>query len=154
MKKGFKLIELIALFVVVFIALAGCSKTDDRDQFIGDYSIKVEGSLALTINGINYSEPLNSTGYLSIIKSVGETDVSVSGYYDCLASISGNTISMDPMTGTQTQDGVTYQLALTPRRGTLNGNTLTFIVDVTGSAYYYGDSYPVSGTLYNEAIKR
>jgi hypothetical protein len=145
----------MALFVVAFFALTSCAKTDDRDQFVGDYSVKVTGTYVITVNGQNYSEPVNvSSASMSIYKATEEPVVSVSGYYACSAYVIGNTISMDPMTGTQTQDGVTTQLVITPRRGTLNGNVLSFLCDVTGTAYYQGSSFPVSGTLYNEAIKR
>ncbi len=145
----------MALFAVAFLALSSCTKTDDRDQFIGDYDLKVTGSLTLNINGQNYSDAVNETTTLSIYKATEESVVAVNGYYDCKALVLGNSISMDPMTGTQTtSEGLTYQMTLTPRRGTLNGNVLTFVADITGSAYYQGSSYPISGTLNNEAVKR
>lgn len=138
----------MTLSVVVFFALTSCNKTDDRDQFVGDYSLKVTGTFVITVNGQNYSEPINvSSAKMSIYKAAYESIMSVSGYYDCSAYVIGNTISMDPMTGTQTQDGVTTQLIVTPRRGALNGSVLSFLCDLTGTTYYQGSSYPVSGTL-------
>lgn len=155
MKKVFtlKAFSLLLMAFAIF-AMTSCTKTDDRDQFVGDYTLKVTGNLAITINGQTVSENFDQTSSISITKAAGETSVNVSGFYECLATVSGNTISMDPMTDTQTQEGITMQMTLTPRRGTLNGDVLTFVADVTGSAYYNGDSYPISGTLYNEAVKQ
>lgn len=144
-----------ALLSIAFFAITSCSKTDDRDQFVGDYSLKVTGTLSITMYGQNFSETLNETTSMSIYKAGAESIVTISGYYDCNAFVSGNTIVMDPMSGTQTNnEGLTMQMTITPRRGTLNGNILTFIVDVTGTAYYQGNGYPISGTFYNEAVKR
>ncbi len=159
-KISFKQLTMILLSVVLF-TMASCSITDDgdqfvddRDQFVGDYILKVTGNFVLTIDGQNYSDPINETSSLTIYKSSGESIVSVSGFYDCSAYVSGNTISMDPMTVTKTQDGVTMQMIMTPRRGTLNGDVLTFLSDISGSAYYQGQSFPISGTLYNEATRQ
>lgn len=156
MKQLFNFKTLVmVMFAVALLGFTSCAKSDDRDQFVGDYNLRATGNLTLTVNGQNYSEAINQTTTISIYKTAEESIVEVNGYYDCKAFVSGNTISMDPMTGTQTtNDGITYQMIVTPRRGTLNGSVLTFISDITGTAYYQGNSFPISGMIYNEATKR
>ncbi|MBQ2076286.1 MAG: hypothetical protein II471_02120 [Bacteroidales bacterium] len=147
----------IALFVLALFALASCTKTDDRDQFVGTYRLNATGSYSMVINGETYTEPLSSgnNATLTITKSSNsENIVFVSGFYNTEADVVGNTITIDSETVTQTQDGITITMTISHNRGTLSGNTLTFTSNITGNAYYQGYSYPIHGNVSNVAYKQ
>ena len=158
MKKVIKIKSLsIALFAIVLFAMTSCSKTDDRDQFVGTYRINATGSYSLVINGQTYTEPISSANNatLTITKaSNSENMVFVSGFYNAEADVTGNTITIDSETETQTQDGLTVTMTISHNRGTLSGNTLSFTSNITGNAYYQGYSYPIHGNISNVAYKQ
>ena len=119
------------LFGVLFSALlvfTSCSKTDDRDQFVGTYRITVTGSYSTTIDGQTYTNPLSSTDNATITitkSSTTDNTVFVSGFYNAEAEVSGNSISIDPETDTETDDGMTISMTISHNRGTLSGATLS-----------------------------
>ena len=143
----------VATFIVV---MTSCSKTDERDLFVGTYRINATGSYSMVIDGQTYSYPLSSDSNATITitkSSNSENIVFVSGYYNAEADIVGNTISIDSETDTQTQDGTTITLTISHNRGNLSGNTLSFTSNITGNIYYQGYSYPVFGSVSNIAYK-
>jgi len=157
MKKLFVIkLFMVVLFYVVCVTMSSCIKTDDRDQFIGEYSLNATGSYSLTINGETYTMPISGNGVnLSIEKSsVTENTVFVTGYYSAEALVMGNSIEIDSETVTDTQDGATITMTLTHNRGTLSGGTLSFISNITGNYYYQGYSFPIHGNISNIAYKK
>ena len=158
MKKVLKIKSLsITLFAIALFAMTSCSKTDERDQFVGTYRINATGSYTLVVNGQTYTQPISSANNatLTITKSSSSGNtVFVSGYYNAEADVIGNSITIDSETGTQTQDGITITLTISHNRGTLSGNTLSFTSNITGNAYYQGYSYPIHGSISNVAYKQ
>lgn len=148
------------LFGVLFSALlvfTSCSKTDDRDQFVGTYRITATGSYSTTIDGQTYTNPLSSADNATITitkSSTTDNTVFVSGFYNAEAEVSGNSISIDPETDTETDDGMTISMTISHNRGTLSGATLSFTSNITGNIYYQGYSYPIFGDLSNIAYKQ
>ena len=146
-----------ALFSTLFV-FTSCSKTDDRDQFVGTYRITVTGSYTTTIGNQTYTEPLSSAddAIITITKSsTTDNTVFVSGFYNAEAEVSGNTISIDPETDTETNtEGLTISMTISHNRGTLSGSTLSFTSNITGNIYYGGASYPIYGDLSNFAYKQ
>lgn len=145
-----------ALFSTLLV-FTSCSKTDDRDQFVGTYRITVTGSYSTTIGNQTYTNPLSSADDATITitkSSTTDNTVFVSGFYNAEAEVSGNTISIDPETETETDNGMTISMTISHNRGTLSGSTLSFTSNITGNIYYEGASYPIYGDLSNIAYKQ
>lgn len=140
--------------VLLTIAFTGCNKTDDRDQFVGTYSLSATGSISFYAYGDSYTIPLNGNDDIIITKSSADNMVHVSGFYEADAEVSGNTIQIDTEIGTINDPEGTISLTLHHKRGTLSGTTLTFSTDVTGNVYYQGYTFPASGSINNIAYKK
>ena len=96
MKKTNLVKFLFGALLSTLLVFTSCSKTDDRDQFVGTYQITVTGSYSTTINGETYTSPLSSTddATITITKSTTtDNTVFVSGFYNAEAEVSGNSIS-------------------------------------------------------------
>lgn len=148
---------MITVFVVTLLSMTGCSKPDDRDQFEGYYLL--DGTGSLTLHGVyqNYSSPINfSKEGLTLTKSMSNpTEMTVSGFFDQQATVIGNTIQFESFSTTSTtNDGITAQVIWDVKKGTLNGNVLTFKIELTGNAFYQGSSVPISGTISCLATKQ
>ena len=155
-KNNFMKLMFGALFSSLLV-FTSCSKTDDRDQFVGTYQITVTGSYSTTINGETYTSPLSSTddATITITKSTTtDNTVFVSGFYNAEAEVSGNSISIGSETETESEDGMTVTMTISHDRGTLSGTTLSFTSSITGNIYYQGYSYPIFGDLSNVAYKQ
>lgn len=159
MKNVFNFKHIIAFFFAFSIfSLASCTKTDDRDQFEGSYL--VDGTGSLTLHGISQdvTYPFNANHEpMTLIKSTtGSTEMIASGFFDVTATVVGNTIQFESFSQTSTnQDtGMSIQATFDIKKGTLNGNVLTFKIDITGSAYYQGSSVPASGSISCIATKQ
>ena len=149
-----KPVMVILLFIGV-ISISSCTKTDDRDQFVGQYSLNATGSYSMIVNGETYTYPISrNNATLTIEKSSSDNVMFVTGFYNAEALVTGNSIEIDPETSTETQDGVTVTMTLTHNRGTLSGSTLSFTSSITGNAYYQGYSYPIYGNISNIAYKK
>lgn len=158
MKRNHIIKLLTGILFSTILIFTSCSKTDDRDQFVGTYRINVTGSYSMTVNGETYTYPIQSSdnATLTITKStVSQNTVFVDGFYSAEAEVIGNSISIDSETGTQTSsEGITLTMTFTHNRGTLSGNTLSFTSNITGNAYYQGYSFPVYGNVSNIAYKQ
>lgn len=152
---NFRTIMMI-VFAIAFLSLTNCTKTDDRDQFVGQYSLNATGSYSMTINGETYTYPISDKNTTLIIEKSSSSDnmVFVTGYYNAEALVTGNSIEIDSETSTQTQDGVTITLTVNHNRGTLTGSSLSFTSSLIGNAYYQGYSYPIYGNVSNIAYKK
>lgn len=148
------------LFGAVFSTLlvfTSCSKTDDRDQFVGTYQLTATGSYSTNINGETHTYPLSSADNATITISKSSTTdntVFISGFYNAEAEVSGNSISIDPETETDTDNGMTITMTISHNRGTLSGGTLSFTSTISGNIYYQGYSYPLYGDISNIAYKQ
>lgn len=154
---NFKIILILFMAVLAF-SISSCTKTDDRDQFEGSYL--VDGTGSLTLHGVSQdvTNPFNANHeQMTLIKSTtGPTEMIASGFLDVTATVIGNTIQFESFSETSTnQDtGMSIQATFDIKKGTLNGNVLTFKIDITGSAYYQGSSVPVSGSISCIATKQ
>lgn len=147
---------MVFLLFMGVITISSCTKTDDRDQFVGQYSLNATGSYSMTINGETYTYPISDKNKTFTIEKSSSSDnmVFVTGYYEAEALVTGNSIEIDSETSTQTQDGVTITLTVNHNRGTLSGNSLSFTSSLIGNAYYQGYSYPIYGNVSNVAYKK
>lgn len=159
MKNVFNFKHIIVFFFAFSIfSLVSCTKTDDRDQFEGSYL--VDGTGSLTLHGVSQdvTNPFNANHEpMTLIKSTtSPTEMIASGFFDVTATVVGNTIQFESFSQTSTnQDtGMSIQATFDIKKGTLNGNVLTFKIDITGSAYYQGSSVPVSGSISCIATKQ
>ncbi len=157
MKKMSFILGTIAVFSFL---LLGCKKestttVDPRDAYVGSYNETVNGSLTVTVNGQSQSSPVNSTGVFSIEKGSSENRIvrvdSDNSRYE--ATISGNHVQFDPMHQNTTQNGMTMTMT-SDVNGNLTGNVLNYTMIITGTAYYQGYSYPLSGNITAVAIKK
>lgn len=146
----------IACFAMMLLAVTSCSKPDDRDQFEGSYSIDATGSITVTAYGHSETSSYNFDNEPMTITKVSssETEVLVSGFMDQTATVQGNTIFFDSFTKTITQDGAAVTLTFDVKQGTLNGNILTFNIDLSGNATYMGYTFPATGILSCVATKK
>jgi len=137
--------------------MTSCTKTDDRDQFVGTYRFNATGSYSLVMDGQTYTETISSDNNATLtITKVSNSDnrVYVSGHYNSEALVVGNIITIDSETRTQTQNDLTMSMTVSHNRGTLSGNTLSFTSNITGNVYYQGSSYPIHGSISNVAYKQ
>ena len=148
----------LALLAVTFFSVTSCTKTDDRDQFEGSYL--VDGTGSLTLHGVsqNATIPFNANNELmTLTKTVSSSNEMVaSGFLGGTATVIGNTIQFESFskTSTNSETGMTIQALFDIKKGTLNGNVLTFRIEITGTAYYQGSSLPVDGAISCIATKR
>lgn len=145
---------------IIFIGLLGLSLTnckkevDDRDAFIGTYTETTNGALTMTINGTASTVPINDVSSFTIEKST--TDGKVRQVYSNEsheATVSGNSIVFDAQYVNMTENGVSMQLTLNSS-GTLSGLVLNYSVNVTGTGYYNGYSFPINGLITSVATKQ
>lgn len=159
MKQLFKIKSLmVLLFAISFLGLASCTKTDDRDQFEGSYL--VDGTGSATLHGVsqNVTSPFNANNEpMTLTKSTtNATEMIASGFLEGKATVIGNTIQFESFSETSTnpETGVTIQALFDVKKGTINGNVLTFKIDITGTAYYQGSAVPMDGSISCIATKR
>lgn len=145
------------LLLVSTLLMSGCIKTDDRDQFEGSYLLNVSGYLKISYGDESKTIPISDENQALSITKVSSSDniVSVSGYYNSNAEVTGNSIQIDSeiQSGT-TSSGITMSLTITHKTGTLSGSSLSFASDITGNAYYQGYTFPLNGTVNNIAYKQ
>lgn len=159
MKKTFAFRHLlIALLSIAVLSMTSCAKTDDRDQFEGSYLVDGTGSLTLYGVSQNVTSPFNASNEpMTLTKSTtNSTEMIASGFLEGTATVIGNTIQFESFseTSTNSETGMTIQALLDVKKGTINGNVLTFRIDVTGTAYYQGSSLPMDGSMSCIATKR
>lgn len=144
------------LLLVSTLFMSGCIKTDDRDQFEGSYLLNVSGYMKISYGDESRTIPiLDENQALSITKvSSSDNIVSVSGYYNSNAEVTGNSIQIDSETQSGTSNEITMSLTITHKTGTLSGSSLSFASDITGNAYYQGYTFPLNGTVNNIAYKQ
>ena len=143
------------VFVLVLLTMASCGKSDDRDQFEGSYKVDAIGSVTIYIGDQTGTVPFDQENEsMTITKSSSNaTEVLVSGFLDQVATVQGNNIYFESFTETGSQDGLTLNLTFDVKKGTLNGNVLTFKIEVSGNGYYQGYSFPATGTISCVATK-
>ena len=146
----------VLLLAIIAISFASCSKEDDRDQFVGTYSVDASGSATAYAYGDSFTVPFDASNVsMTITKSsTNETEVNVSGYLDGTATVIGNTIQFESFSESSTQQGVTTKADFIVRKGSINGNILTFKIDVSGNIYYNGSTFPLTGSISNIATKQ
>lgn len=156
-----KLSKIMLILFVATVGLVSCSKeeVDDRDAFVGSYSVKVTGYITMAIDEFTYTVPFDETGSLDITKVGNDLSlVKVSGLYNANANISSSSILIDSesMTQTVTEEGETMIMTVITdhERGFLNGDVITFTTKISGNAVYSGISIPIFGTLSNVATKQ
>ena len=135
--------------MLVFCVVAtSCKETDDRDQFVGTYSMSITGSMTATVEDQPLTVPLNDTGQFTITKSAADDfTVNLSGGIQTTATVTGNSIKLDPESGTSTSNGIIFNFTITYDRGTLAGGNLSFTASISGQGYYQGYSFPLFGSL-------
>jgi hypothetical protein len=158
MKTKFSLLMIIA---VMAIMANGCKKsesaapvTDPRDAFVGSYTEVLNGSFTVTINGQAQTSPINETGSFSIEKGSSENRI-VRVETDKTrneGTISGNHVQFDPMHINGTQSGMTLTY-IANVGGNLSGNILNYTMNMTGTVYYQGASFPMTGIITAVATK-
>ncbi len=148
----------VTLIAISFLTLASCTKNDDRDQFEGSYLVDGTGSITLLGVSQNFAIPFDASNEeMTLTKSTSnDTEMFASGFLDVKAIVFGNIIQFESFSETisDSESGITLQLLYDVKNGTLNGNVLTFKLDVTGSAYYQGSSVPVEGAISCIATKQ
>ena len=133
MKKSIKYFKLFTLITIIFsfIFFSSCKKeeVDDRDQYVGTWNYQVTGALTLYSNGQSIGiMDLDDNGSLDITKS-GESDLMIDGE---LFTVSGSNISMQPLTETSSEDGVTI-IGTQTGSGVLGSNTISINLSITGT---------------------
>lgn len=142
------------LFIILFVAMASlttlsCSKLDKRDQFVGDYSLKVHGEIAFE-NGTQKTVDWDNLR-LTVAKAPGNFKLNISGFYTCEATVVGEIIVMDDIHITeQTDNGITSNIVVQGSNGMFIDNTLTFVNNING---YVNNGMRFDGWFSNEAVK-
>jgi|GEM_PF-6298856 len=148
--------KIIFFLFIATAAFTSCKKdTDDRDAFVGTYTETLNGSITFTINGTNYTEAVNDDGTFTIEKISTTNKVArIDGGGSYEATVSGNSIVFDTMYENETtDDGIDLQMTLNVE-GVLSGITLNYTMLVTGTGYYNGYAFPISGTITSVATKQ
>lgn len=155
-----KIVNLLLVAFMVF-AVFSCKKdkeVDQRDEFVGTYSFTQTGSASLFSQGtIIGTIPMDADGKL-ICSKVGITGNQVKLTGDIVANVegvvSGNTLVLSPTTVTGSSSGYTVQYTINYQPATKNGNTVTCLADVTGTAQGNSNSAIISGKITLVAQKK
>lgn len=155
-----KIVNLLLVAFMVF-AVVSCKKdkeVDQRDEFVGTYSFTQTGSASLFSQGtIIGTIPMDGAGKL-ICSKVGITGNQVKLTGDIVANVegvvSGNTLVLSPTTVTGSSSGYTVQYTINYQPATKNGNTVTCLADVTGTAQGNSNSAIISGKITLVAQKK
>ena len=140
---------ILFLFVALAtLATSSCSKLDKRDQFIGDYSLKIHGEIAYENGQSSTIDKDNLT--LHIEKGDGNFKLNITGYYNCGATVVGDIIVLEEYViekdnGTAGID----VMRIHESNGIFIENTLTFVNEISGTVS--GIEY--DGWFSNEAVK-
>ena len=140
--------------VAVSLILAGCNNTeepevDPRDAYVGTYDL-VSQSGSMTISAGDVEQTIGATDWgmdpIKVSKIGSGSLLDVAGMEATLAD--DRLVFSEPMTQTQTQDGVSMQITLSFTGRVSGGNTLTLDGDISGfGAHYSGMSAILSGNL-------
>ena len=160
MKKSFPFIVMMLLAVAV---LCSCERgksdpKDARDAFLGDYTYTyvVPDSIPIYMGStlMDYF-PLEGEGEFSLIEgdTVNELWMIDSGD-TALAIVTGNKIYLEPVTLTETFNGIEIETRYNYGYGVLSGNRITWTVDVFMSATYTGLTMSGSGLMDLVATKK
>lgn len=157
MKRKLHLLIIVA-FLGVFIS--SCKKdeevapVDQRDQWIGNYVGETNGSITLTIAGQTSTQPLNGDVDFQIQKGNNSNEILMVDETETVRGvISGTSVTFDPMTTEQVQDGVTIQLTANTT-GTLSGSVFNYKMVITGQGEYLGVNFPIEGIATTVATKQ
>ena len=146
---------MLALTVWAFTA---CSNdVDPRDEFIGVYSFTQTGSATLYSNGSALgSVPMNGEGTMYCNKVGTGNQVRLSGdiIEDVDGTVSGNTLILNPTTVVNSSDGITLQITYTYKPAVKNGNTVTCVANISGTANGNGVTATISGSITLVAVKK
>ena len=140
------------MLAFAIMTLASCgTEVDPRDDFAGVYTFTQTGYVTLYSNGDAVGIiPMDAEGTM-LCNKVGPTGNLIRLTGDLLADIdgivSGNTLILNPLTVTQNVSGMTCQFTFTFKPATKNGNIVTCIADIKGTAYINGISAPLSGSI-------
>lgn len=162
MKNSFNLFKITKvstlLFALVIICLTSCKKnddtiTDDRDAFVGTYSTSVAGNIHATVGNESADIPMSDDGSITISKYGNGNMVKISGDFNSNGVVSGKTITIDACTHSISEDGMTLTINENFKSSTLDGNTLVIKSTLTGTGYYQGYSFPLTGYMNYIAVK-
>ncbi|MDL2227959.1 hypothetical protein LJC25_05345 [Bacteroidales bacterium OttesenSCG-928-K03] len=149
-----KLALLATIIVAMTILLVGCTKEDPRDQYVGSYNETAVGTLTTVINGMNYTLTQDFSGTYQISKGSSENSlIKIEG------SKSLNGVFADPSVTFETEtlttpgvEGESLQLTII-MTGTFSTNIFVTTRKVTGTYFYGGSAFPVTGTITGNATK-
>jgi len=174
----------ILFFSLVLLALVSCQKTvndvDPRDAFVGTYDLTVDCVFRATtgnetIDGmLPDSIPYTFNDEMTIVKDANDEGkvIVTSKVYNCSGLVSGNHLMLESennpnlevdlgeISGVSMLQGVTMPLnySLVHKTGDLNGNTLTWHSDATGTGSVTVLTFSLnvsgSGMMDNTAVKR
>lgn len=154
MKKH--LITLIIAFIG--ITFCGCTKSDTREYYVGNYNLNVQGTLTMkTPDGSKRSIIVNATDLqMDIEKNPSDKNgVYLKGYYEGFATIDKSSIYIEPLILIDVIDDIHMTLNITPEKGMLNADgILTFDAAITGVAEYGFTTNDIEGTFHNTAVKQ
>lgn len=145
---------LLYLFIAMAaFATSGCSKLDKRDEFVGDYSLKIHGEFAFA-NGQHLTVDLEDKE-LTITKAEGWGNLKISGYYDCDAKVVGDVIVIGAMHARPSNADGTMDMNIQESNGMFGDGNLTFVNEIKGTYYPSTGGYvDFDGWFANEAVKK
>ena len=141
---------LLCLFIAMTaFVTTSCGKLDKRDEFVGEYSLKIHGEIAYE-NGTEKTVDWDNLT-LNISKANEAFKLNVTGFYTCGATVVGNVIILDE-THIEQDNGVggISSILVHESNGVFIDNTLTFVNEVTGSI----QGLEFDGWFSNEAMKK
>lgn len=139
---------LLFIAVATFGLTTSCSSDDDntdpRDRYLGTWQAKTTGNLTLYYLGESVGTvPLDDIGTMDVSKS-GESNLKIG---DKIFTLNGNSLTSNPESITQTQDGVNM-VGTIVSSGQLSSEIITINSDITGSwSNSYGGNGNFSGVL-------
>ena len=149
---------IILILAFIGITFCGCTKSDTREYYVGNYNLNVQGTLTMkTLDGSKRSIIVNATDLqMDIEKNPSDKNgVYLKGYYEGFATIDKSSIYINPLTLIDTIDDIRMTLNITPEKGMLNADgILTFDAAITGVAEYGFTTNDIEGTFHNTAVKQ
>lgn|SRR5690606_11904115 len=139
----------VLLFIAIAIfGLTSCSSddnnTDPRDKYVGNWESSTTGSLTLYHLGEAVGTvPINETGTTEVSKS-GENNLKIG---DKIYTLNGNSLTSNPESVTQTQDGVNI-VGTAIYSGQVSSEIIIINSDITGTwSNSHGATGNFSGTV-------
>lgn len=135
--------KILLLLFPVFMLISCNKDTDKASEISGGYNFSRVSNCIVTVEGQTATIPLNTTGN-AIISRISNNRISLDMGAVFTGNITDDHISFDSYTETSSANGMTLALTISSV-GDIAGTTINITETYSGTCYFQGLSYPISG---------